>query len=228
MKNILIAILHALQKLSQYRKSIWTILSVLTVCLILPWPWQRVPIITSGELRAAKTDISFPPMSVQFKSLGQIILTSFDFPSTVRYYNLHLSNIAPTYDFTLYWALAENNPLLPYFQKTLTTSTPRIVGAEYSYAIQPNTDRVIKAIPIQVPIVDDFGLVFTCGFDLNFRPDSPDNRERCPKDSSDLSVWPVGIDVFATPNGWSWVAQFILIWIFWAVAISSIRDFFTD
>ncbi len=202
----------------------FTVLFILIVvsCVGI-FPRKKNLVNTDWKLNPDNKTIYFSVVSPEFKSYIQSAGLPFVFKTNS--YNLHIFNLNSNYDISYSLVFAENDPILPYLEKTIgnySTSSMTIDGHP-SFVIKAGKNYNIKNIPSNIPILNKYGSLSSCGFGSV--------TDNCGNDL-DLDEWTAlsekNIQVIASPNvnKISFFIQFILIGIFWMVIINNFCEFF--
>jgi len=193
------------------------LLSFITIIFLLPLPWQR------KDLYVDENDsVNFKTVLPNFNSVINVLFSSFDVPSEIKYYSLHIKNLNGKYDYIYRLTIDENDPILPYLENKIGLSNKEFGIDKHPAIIIKPGDNFIIAIPTYIPLVNHFGKISVCGTDGLM--DSNGRIIKCP--SINEEYWPENLEVYATPNLASYIAVSILIFAFWVVIINNFYDFF--
>ena len=193
------------------------ILSFISYQLIIPK--------NSGNLvvKGGLNKFSFSVTSPEFKSY----LQSAGLPVVIEpnSYNLKIANLNKEYDIDYSLTFSENDRILKYLEQNIGSSTPSIDGHP-GFDIKTNKNYLIKNIPVEIPILSEYGSFSSCGF---FGSLEEQNTAHCPDDPKKMSELSIkNISIVAIPNTkpMAHIIQIIIIIIFWMITINAFTDFF--
>ena len=192
------------------------ILTCISVLFLLPLPWQKQSLFFWGY--HAEGVMPFP-QSIKFEnSFLNIFVKSTDFPSLIRYYNVHFVNQSEKseyHDIIFMIEFREESPFWDYaknsFEKSFYDDT--------SFELYEGKSKIVKAVPIEIPVTYS-SIPFCIG----------NNSSGCPEDlwfisdDGEIRENPRDMLVYATPNFYSWLIQLLLIFAFWAVVVNSLVE----
>lgn len=207
------------------------ILSFITAIFLLPYPTKEINLADGLLLNPDKKTINFSANPPVFNSAVEIFKSSINIQSTIKYYDLHFSNSHKEYDLSYVFIFDENDPLLFYLRKEINILPPETFsdnGMRYGHAtaiIKAGENKVIKAIPIEIQVVDKFGSSAECGWS---GLDKTETLPVCPNFSDPKKYFEIlesNIRIYATPSLFNWWLNLLLILAFWIVILNNLLAF---
>lgn len=211
------------EMLSNPCHSKWLILitlSLISIIFLLPSPLERQNLISNESLNPTKISVNFSTSPSPFKSLANALGLSNTL-ANIEYYDLHILNPKINHGVSYTLTFDGKDPLIPYFKNIINLTNLGIDGHP-AIIIKPGDNYVISEIPTQINVVDNFGILSTCGvYGINDCPDiTKENYEKGMK----LAL-PFKLEIYATPSFIYWIAKLFLIFSFWLITITSIYGF---
>ena len=190
----------------------------ISAAFVLPFPWQRQSLFFWGYQKEGLSP-RFPEM-VKFDSASaRIFQESTNFPAQVKYYDVHFVNGSKKSenqnvifrvqfgDKSLFWQYAKDD----VGQSSYEDGT--------SFDIAEGGRIKVKGVPIGVPVTYSSIPMCTSNDSTGCSED-----QRVESENGSLQGNTYGMEVYATPNIYSWAIQLLLIFAFWAVLINSLTE----
>lgn len=146
----------------------------------------------------------------------QSFLQHAGIPLAVKFYsyNLRIANQNTTYNISYDLTFAENDPILPYLEKVIGSTSPTI-DLHPGYTIRLGDDHLVRNIPADITLWNRYGSTGWC-------------EGNCPDVKELTAAFEKTPNISACPNidTWSALAQLILLAFFWIVIINNVYGFF--
>lgn len=202
-------------------KIIFLILFVL-LSVILLFPRCKNLIEKNGLFNTEENTINyflenFDPQSY-FQSVGIPLVIKF------TSYNLEINNRQDKYDFSYTLLVDESDPIIPYLEKSIGTSTEILqTDNNVLFTIEAGKIYQVKNIPLTIVTSSKRGALFTCGF-TNKNNICPILEESYKKSLESMDK----VDILVCPNieFRSLILQTILIALFGIITINGLYEFF--
>lgn len=193
------------------------LLSIISILLLLPLPLNKQKFWFWGY--TDDQNIDFQEL-VKFDSPLQTIIRSIDFPSRLKFYDVHFEvypHNNPVDKILEYRILVRKDKHFYQYAKTAFNNSKNNIevyeGEKFDTFILKAGDKIIiQALPIDIPI--SYSGYLMCASTA---------RITCP-DISDTEKTASMVEIFARPNLFSLFSNAILIFALWIVVINSLGE----
>ncbi len=200
------------------------VLSLLFASIYLPYPFDEELFPGTG---ANNFYVTFPSLVSKFVKIEnpnfEVFESLLNFPSGLRYYNFNFKHLSEV----------KENKLSTF---TILGSKDHIFWGKYNkndgcdglgcdiasgekgdyFPLNIGGILSIKAVPVDTPI--SYGVVSLCEGDKISRLECGKEREL------EKNIYFKNLKIYATPNGFSWFIQMVLILAFWVVVTNNLSE----